>query len=271
MPTLSLVIPAFNEARRLPATLRNVSRYLPSSPFAEAEVIVVDDGSADGTSESARSEQPAFAASGIALRVVRNDANRGKGYSVRRGMREASREWVLSCDADESAPIAEVEKLVHAAEAGGHAVAIGSRALDRSMIGVHQPKYREYVGRLFNLNVRLATGLRVADTQCGFKLFLRQAAHQIAAKQRIERFGFRRGTALHCAQARALNHRSPSALERSARLIGRALRRAGSIRRRLASPVERHQGSLPLTLRLSQARRRSRCARRSSSCAAARV
>ena len=190
MPSLSLVIPAFNEARRLPTTLRNVSRYLPGSPFDEAEVIVVDDGSRDGTSESARSEGPALAASGAVLRVLRNEANRGKGYSVRRGMREARHEWVLSCDADESAPIAEVEKLVNAAEAGGHAVAIGSRALDRSLIGIHQPRYRECVGRLFNLNARLATGLRVADTQCGFKLFLRQAAQRIAAKQRIERFGF---------------------------------------------------------------------------------
>lgn len=190
MPSLSLVIPAFNEARRLPATLRNVSRYLPGSPFDEAEVIVVDDGSRDGTAETARSEQPALTASGAALRVLRNDANRGKGYSVRRGMREASHEWVLSCDADESAPIAEVEKLVNAAKAGDHAVAIGSRALDRSLIGIRQPKYRECVGRVFNLNVRLVTGLRVADTQCGFKLFLRQAAQQIAAKQRIERFGF---------------------------------------------------------------------------------
>lgn len=190
MPSLSVVIPSFNEARRLPTTLHNVARYLPGSPFDESEVIVVDDGSSDGTSEAARSEQPTLAANGVVLRVYRNDANRGKGYSVRRGMREASHEWVLSCDADESAPIAEVEKLVNAAEAGGHAVAIGSRALDRSLIGIRQPKYRECVGRLFNLNVRLVTGLSVADTQCGFKLFLQQAAQRIAAKQRIERFGF---------------------------------------------------------------------------------
>jgi len=189
VPSLSVVIPSFNEARRLPPTLHSVSRYLPGSPFEKSEVIVVDDGSSDGTADAAWSEQPTLAANGIVLRVFRNEANRGKGYSVRRGMREASHEWVLSCDADESAPIAEVEKLVSAARAGGHAVAIGSRALDRSLIGIHQSKYRECVGRLFNLNVRLATGLRVADTQCGFKLFPRQAAQRIPATQRIERLG----------------------------------------------------------------------------------
>ena len=190
MASLSLVIPAYNEARRLPATLRSVSRFLPGSPFEEAEVIVVDDGSSDGTFESVQSERGAFTAIGVDVRVLRNDTNRGKGYSVRRGMREARHDWVLFSDADESAPIAESEKLVNAAETGGHAVVIGSRALDRSLIGVHQPRCREFVGRLFNLNVRLVTGLRIADTQCGFKLFRLQAARQIAANQRIERFGF---------------------------------------------------------------------------------
>lgn len=190
MPSLSVVIPAFNEARRLPTTLRSVSSYIAGSPFDEAEVIVVDDGSQDGTSETVRSAEADFAANGINVRVVRNDANRGKGYSVRRGMREARHEWVLFSDADESAPISEVEKLVNVAESDGHAVVIGSRALDRSLIGTHQPRYREFVGRLFNLNVKLVTGLRIADTQCGFKLFRQQAARRIADYQRIERFGF---------------------------------------------------------------------------------
>ena len=190
MPSLSVVIPAFNEARRLPTTLRNASRYLPESAFDEAEIIVVDDGSLDGTLETVQSERAALVSLGVGVRVVRNETNRGKGYSVRRGMCEARHEWVLFSDADESAPIAEVEKLVHAADTGGHCVVIGSRALDRSLIGRHQPKYREHIGRLFNINVRLVTGLRVADTQCGFKLFRRETARRIAAKQRIERFGF---------------------------------------------------------------------------------
>ena len=190
MPSLSVVIPAFNEARRLPTLLRNVSRYLPESPFDETEIIVVDDGSLDGTLEAVQSEQATLIASGVGVRVARNGTNRGKGYSVRRGMCEARHDWVLFSDADESAPIAEVEKLVHAADSGGHSVAVGSRALDRTLIGTHQPKYREFMGRLFNFNVRLVTGLRIADTQCGFKLFRRETAQRIAAKQRIERFGF---------------------------------------------------------------------------------
>ena len=190
MTSLSVVIPAFNEAPRLPATLRSLASYLPRSPFDLAEIIVVDDGSQDGTSEAAQSEQAALAAAGIEMRVEHNAANRGKGYSVRRGMREARHEWILFSDADESAPIEEVERLAAAAQEGGHSVVIGSRALDRSLIGEHQPKYREFLGRVFNANVRLVTGLRIADTQCGFKLFRRDAAREIAARQRIERFGF---------------------------------------------------------------------------------
>ncbi len=151
---------------------------------------MVDDGSGDGTADAAILERPAFEAHDIALHVLRNPQNRGKGFSVRRGMRAAKHDWVLFSDADESAPISEVEKLLQAAGAGEHDVAIGSRALNPSLIGTHQPKYREVLGRLFNFNVRLVTGLNLADTQCGFKLFSRRAAWQIASQQRLDRFGF---------------------------------------------------------------------------------
>ena len=190
MPSLSLVIPAYNEARRLPSTLRSVAQHLSNGSFERAEVIVVDDGSSDGTESAATGAAESLERAGAPLRVVRNATNRGKGYSVRRGMLEARYEWVLFSDADLSAPIAEIEKLMRAATEGDCEIAIGSRALDRNLIGVRQPLYREAVGRLFNLNARLLTGLEIADTQCGFKLFRRKAARAVASKQRLERFGF---------------------------------------------------------------------------------
>lgn len=189
MPSLSIVVPAYNEARRLPLTLRSITDYLAGGPFEPAEVLVVDDGSQDGTVECLHDAQEALAEVGMEMRVLKNEGNRGKGYSVRRGMRSARHDWILFCDADLSAPIEEVEKLL-AAAAGGAEVAIGSRALDRSLIGIRQPLYRRFFGRVFNLWVRLLTGLPIADTQCGFKLFTRRAAEQVLAKQRIERGAF---------------------------------------------------------------------------------
>lgn len=190
MPSLSLVIPAYNESHRLPATFRSIAKYLGGAQFERTELLVVDDGSTDRTAECAWRERPILERAGATLRILSNPGNRGKGYSVRRGMREAQHEWVLFCDADLSAPIEEIGKLLEASAAGGHQVAIGSRALDRSLIGVRQPQYRELFGRVFNIWVRGLTGLNIADTQCGFKLFTREAAREIAAKQRLERFGF---------------------------------------------------------------------------------
>ena len=190
MPTLSLVIPALNESGRLPASLRSIARYFRGARLDKVEVIVVDDGSTDETAEAAARAQPLLHEIGASVRVLRNAGNRGKGYSVRRGMLEAEHDWVLFSDADLSAPIEEFQKLMQVAMDGGHDIAIGSRAIDRSLIGVRQPCYRETVGRLFNLNVRLLTGLDIADTQCGFKLFSRPAARRIARLQRTKRFGF---------------------------------------------------------------------------------
>src|SRR5207248_4205997 len=113
-----------------------------------------------------------------------------KGYSVRHGMLEAQGEWALFTDADLSSPIEELEKLMAGVEKQGAAIAIGSRALDRSLVGVHQPFFREYAGRFFNLVMRVITGLEFHDTQCGFKLFQTAAARRIFALQQLERFGF---------------------------------------------------------------------------------
>lgn len=190
MVSLSLVIPAYNEGKRLPDTLRSVAAFVPSGRFGPVEVIVIDDGSTDDTTACAEDLLDILELAGARARVLRNSRNRGKGYSVRLGMREAGNDWILLTDADLATPLAEAERLQQAAEEGGHQIAIGSRGLDRSLIRVRQPMYRELAGRLFNLNMRAVMGLDYADTQCGFKLFSREAARKIAARQRVERFGF---------------------------------------------------------------------------------
>lgn len=186
MSSISVVVPAYNEARRLPSTLQALASYLEARHFDFAEIIVVDDGSADGTAdlvEGARARYPM-------VRLLRNPGNRGKGYTVRRGMLEAKGEWILFTDADLSAPIGELAKLEAAVEAGQAQVAIGSRALDRSLIERHQPGLREAVGRFFNLVMRIVTGLPFKDTQCGFKLFEARAAKDIFSRLRLDGFGF---------------------------------------------------------------------------------
>lgn len=179
--SISIIIPAYNEEKRLPSTLARVREYLEASQWEFSEIVVVDDGSRDGT---------AAAAKAAGVRVLRNAGNRGKGYSVRHGMVEAKGEWSLFSDADLSSPIEEIERLWKAADREHAQVAIGSRAVDRSMVGVHQPVFRETMGRIFNLTMRLVTGLPFHDTQCGFKLFETSAAREIFRRQRLNGFGF---------------------------------------------------------------------------------
>ncbi|HEV2447935.1 MAG TPA: dolichyl-phosphate beta-glucosyltransferase [Candidatus Sulfopaludibacter sp.] len=179
--SISIIIPAYNEEKRLPSTLERVRKYLAGAPWEFSEVVVVDDGSRDRTAEAAEA---------VGARVLRNPGNRGKGYTVRHGMLEAKGDWALFTDADLSAPIEELETLWQAAEREGARVAIGSRALDRSLIGVHQPAFRETMGRVFNLAMRLVTWLPFHDTQCGFKLFEAQAAREIFGRQLLDGFGF---------------------------------------------------------------------------------
>lgn len=155
--------------------------WLEATSWEFAEIVVVDDGSRDSTVELARH---------AGARVLLNPGNRGKGYTVRHGMLEARGEWALFTDADLSSPIEEMEKLIAAVDREQASVAIGSRALDRSLIGVRQPLFREYVGRFFNLVIRVVTGLPFHDTQCGFKLFETAAAREIFKRQRLDGFGF---------------------------------------------------------------------------------
>jgi glycosyltransferase involved in cell wall biosynthesis len=186
LTSISVVIPAYNEERRLPATLCAIRNYFSVRRWASWEVLVVNDGSADGTHRIAtrfHEEQPN-------IRVLDNPGNRGKGYSVRHGMLEARGEWVLFTDSDLSAPIEELDTLATAARERGAAVAIGSRAVNRKLIEVHQSWFRETAGRIFNVMMRAATGLPFADTQCGFKLFEGKAAKEIFKRQQIERWGF---------------------------------------------------------------------------------
>jgi len=186
---LSIVIPAYNEEQRLPATLERIISWsqtgLAGAPIALGEIVVVDDGSRDST--AALVESGRF---GPLTRLVRNPGNRGKGYAVRNGMLSAQGDWILSTDADLSAPIEEVLKLIEAARQEQAVVAIGSRAIDRSLIQVHQPLLREYSGRAFNLVMRIVTGLPFLDTQCGFKLFRRDAAQEIFRRQIEDGFSF---------------------------------------------------------------------------------
>ena len=186
MDSLSIVIPAYNEEKRLPQTLRQVLDWLALGAFSFREVIVVDDGSRDGTARVVEE----FAKASACLRLVKDPGNRGKGYAVRHGMLEAKGEWILYTDADLSTPITEIEKLCRAASEKGAKVAIGSRALDRSLVEVHQPALRELSGRAFNLVMRAVTGLPFRDTQCGFKLFRADAAREIFSRQKQEGFSF---------------------------------------------------------------------------------
>lgn len=181
-PSLSVVIPAYNEERRIPAALDGLARYVEARPLA-LEILVVDDGSTDRTAAVAEAEGHRH---GLPLRVVRLPANRGKGAAVRAGVLAAGGESILVSDADFSTPIAEWEKLART----GAAVAIGSRALDDSLVKVRQPFFRQLSGKVFNRLVRLLAVPGIHDTQCGFKLFSREAGRAVFARTQVDRFAF---------------------------------------------------------------------------------
>ncbi len=182
---VSLVIPAFNEARRIRSSLEMVQKYF-GREGRTYEVVIVDDGSSDETASLVRAAQ----AQNPSIRLVSNDRNRGKGFSVRHGVIEARGDIVLFSDADFSSPIEESEKLLDPIRQGQYDVTIGSRALDRTLIGVRQPWLREQSGRIFNLCVRLILGLPFADTQCGFKAFRREPMLPLFERMKVLGFGF---------------------------------------------------------------------------------
>ncbi len=186
MRSLSIIVPAYNEERRLPATLQTLCAYLEQRHFDQAEILVVDDGSSDATAALTRD----FSTHSPVVRLLTNPLNHGKGYVIRQGLLKARYEWVLFTDADLSTPIDDLARLEAAVKASSADGAIGSRALDRTLIGTHQPRWREFSGRVFNSVMRLETGLPYRDTQCGFKLFRREAARAMAARQLLNGFGF---------------------------------------------------------------------------------
>jgi dolichyl-phosphate beta-glucosyltransferase len=187
LPPFSIVIPAFNEAGRIGGTLRMTLEYL-GRVSPQSEVIVVNDGSTDATSAIVHE---GFSTAGpIKTRLIEHYPNRGKGAAVRAGLLAATQPIGLFSDADLSTPIDETPKLIEPITAGEVDIAFGSRALDRRLIGHRQPWRREQGGRVFNLIVRIATGLPFWDTQCGFKAFRLDVCRPILEQAQTEGFGF---------------------------------------------------------------------------------
>jgi len=186
LPPFAVVVPCFNEAERIGATARATLQFLEmNSP--ESELIIVNDGSIDATSTIARD---ALVAAKIEARLLENFPNRGKGAAVRTGLLAAARPIGLFFDADLSTPLSEIPKLIEPISNDDVDLAFGSRALDRKLIGIHQPWRREQAGRVFNLLVRIATGLPFWDTQCGFKAFRLDVCRPILERARVQGFAF---------------------------------------------------------------------------------
>jgi dolichyl-phosphate beta-glucosyltransferase len=186
LPPLSVVIPCFNEAARIGGTLRSTLDYLTANA-PQSELIVVNDGSTDATAAIAREKLDGAT---IQTRLLENFPNRGKGAAVRSGLLAARQPIGLFSDADLSTPLTETPKLIEPIANDEVDIAFGSRALDRSLIGVHQPWRREQAGRILNLLVRLATGLPFWDTQCGFKAFRLEVCRPILEAARVNGFAF---------------------------------------------------------------------------------
>jgi dolichyl-phosphate beta-glucosyltransferase len=186
-PEISIVIPAFDEQERLGDSLREIQDYIQSTSL-NTEIIVVDDGSRDRTVDEAQSILSERTE--IPFRVIKYEKNRGKGYAVRTGLAAANANIALFSDADLSTPIDELPKLVDPIRKGEFDVTFGSRALDRTLIGTHQPWRREQGGKVMNFVIRTMSRLPFSDTQCGFKAFNMQKFRPLLDVMTVDRFGF---------------------------------------------------------------------------------
>ena len=186
-PAISIIVPAFEEETRLGDTIEKILSYVEKEKLS-AELLIVDDGSGDQTKEVGESAAARFPDS--PTKVIRYEPNRGKGFAVKTGLLAATGDIALFSDADLSTPIEELPKLVRPIQTGEYDLTFGSRALDRSLIGTHQPWRREQGGKVFNLIVRTLTRLPFWDTQCGFKAFNMKKFHPLLDVMQIERFGF---------------------------------------------------------------------------------
>jgi len=182
---LSIIIPAYNEEKRLGDSLEKIYNFLKDKNF-NYEIIVIDDNSTDSTSKVA---SLSILNQNNRMKILNNPKNTGKGYSIKRGIMEAKGEYILFSDADLSTPIEEIEKLLPIVQSE-YDIAIGSRGISGAEIKIHQPFYREYMGKIFNKLVHIFAIKGIKDTQCGFKLFKRSAAKTIAPKLKINGFAF---------------------------------------------------------------------------------
>ncbi|MEP6945665.1 MAG: dolichyl-phosphate beta-glucosyltransferase [Acidobacteriota bacterium] len=186
-PDVSIVVPAFNETDRLGESIEKILTYVDLTNLA-AELIVVDDGSSDRTADVAREASVAFP--NTPAHIIRYDQNRGKGFAVKTGLLKAAADIALFSDADLSTPIEELPKLTDPIASGEYDVIMGSRAIDRTLIGTRQPWRREQGGRVMNLIIRKMSGLDFSDTQCGFKAFNMLKFRSLLNLMTIDRFGF---------------------------------------------------------------------------------
>ena len=186
-PEISIIIPAFEEEERVGDSIQKILSFV-QDQASNAELIVVDDGSKDRTAETAEAAFAEFP--GIASKVIRYEENRGKGFAVKTGLLAATADIALFSDADLSTPIEEMPKLVDPIRNREYDLVFGSRALDRSLIGTHQPWRREQGGKVMNLVIRRMSGLDFADTQCGFKAFNMVKFRPLLEVMTVDRFGF---------------------------------------------------------------------------------